>query len=174
MLIYLLGAVALGIGTAGVVMIAFRLVGRKAPRWSLPAFAGLAMLGFHVWSDLTWFQRTEAALPAHLFVAGTYTSTTPLQPWTYLKPRIDRFSVVNDRTVQRNERVPHLRLAEVFLVVRYMPTISTMQIYDCEAPRRSDVVQTLEFDAAGQPIGVQWVAVDPADPIRQKVCASTT
>ena len=173
MLFYVLGAVALGVGTAGVVLIVYRLLGRKVPRWILPVAAGAAMIGFHIWSEYSWYSRTAAALPANLAVAATYTSSSLLQPWSLVVPRIDRFSVVNTSTVQRNERIPHLRIAEVFLVVRYMPTVSTLQIYDCETPRRADVVRTLEFDPDGRPIGAQWVPVDPADPIRGKVCAST-
>ncbi len=170
MLFQLLGAIILGVGMAGVVMIAFRLVGRKAPRWTLPVFAGAAMLGFQIWNEYTWFSRTAAALPAHIVLAGTYSSSSPLQPWTMLVPPVDRFSVIDARSIRRNERAPHLRMIEVFLIGRYMPTASTIQIYDCETPRRADVVRTLEFDADGRPTGAQWIDLDAADPLRRKVC----
>ena len=171
MIFQLLGSLLLGICAAVALMLAYRLLGRRAPRWVLPAAAGAAMLGFHVWSDYTWFRRTAAALPEPLTVAAAPASATPLQPWTYLLPRVERFVVINPRAIRWNERAPGLRLAEVFLVARYMPTLTAAQLFDCTTPRRIGAPRGLALDAEGRPEGVEWVPLEPGDPLLRAVCS---
>jgi hypothetical protein len=44
----LIGTIALGLGTAGLVMLGFRARGRRAPRWAPPLAAGVVMMSFYV------------------------------------------------------------------------------------------------------------------------------
>ncbi len=170
MLLQLLGTLVTGVAVAGVVMLAFRLSGRPSPRWMLPASAGLAMFGFHLWNEYTWFQRTAAALPQDMRVAATYATPSPLQPWTLVVPRIERFAVIDPRAIRWNETARGLRMVEVFLIARYMPTLTTVQIFDCQVPRRADMTRDMGFDAEGQPVGAEWVPLEQDDRLRQSVC----
>ena len=40
-----------------------------APRWIMPAGIGLAMLGFTVWNEYSWYSRVTDQLPASVEVA---------------------------------------------------------------------------------------------------------
>lgn len=172
MIFQLLGSLILGICGAVALMLAYRLSGRRAPRWVLPASAGAAMFGFHVWSDYTWFRRTAAALPAPLIVAAAPTNATVMQPWTHLVPRVERFAALDPRAIRWNERAPGLRLTEVFLVARYMPTLTSVQLFDCTTPRRADAPRGFALDAEGRPVGVEWVPLDAADALLTTVCSA--
>ncbi|MCB4824978.1 hypothetical protein [Roseicella aerolata] len=172
MLFQLLGTVVLGVAAAGVLLVAYRTLGRRAPRWILPVAAGAAMLGFHIWSEYTWFRRTAAALPPPLTVAMAPASTSIIQPWTLVVPRVERFAAIDPRAIRWNERAPGLRMVEVFLIARYMPTFTTLQLFDCATPRRADVPRDLALDPGDMPQGAVWVELDPADPLRRAVCAA--
>jgi len=167
----LIGTLMVGVLAASLTFIGFHLARRSAPRWTLPAAAGLAMLAFHISSDYAWFARTTAAFPPHLEVGETYTSRSILQPWTLLRPPIDRFSAVDTRTIQRNPAVPELVMAELALLTRYYPTVVVTQLYDCSEPRRADAGPSLRFDENGRPTNAEWVAIDADDAVRRLVCA---
>lgn len=173
MLFTLLGTITLGVAAAGTAMILFRLIGRKAPRWTLPVVAGAAMLGFQIWTDYSWFGRTAEALPPHMSVAGAYGRSSAFQPWTLLVTPVDRFAVVDTSTIRRNERVPGVRMVQIHLVGRYMPTVSVSQLYDCDMPRRADLAAVPTFDADGRVTDAQWVALEADDPMRNVVCAAS-
>lgn len=170
MLFQLLGTLVLGVAAVGAALLAFRIRKRLAPRWALPLAAGTAMLGFHIWSEYTWFRRTAAALPAPLTVAAAHSSVSAIQPWTLLVPRVERFAAIDPRAIRWNERAPGLRMTEVFLIARYMPTLSTLQLFDCTASRRADVPRNLAFDADGRPVEAEWFGRDPEDPLIRAVC----
>lgn len=168
----LIGTLVLGVTAASIVLILFRVLGRPVPRWLLPAAAGIAMLGFLVWTDYAWFGRTEAALPANVVVAEGHASSSVLQPWTLIVPRIDRFSAVDTEAIRRNPQAPDLAMADVYLVARWNPTIRAHQLYDCATPRRADVGLDLKVDALGRPIDPPWVKLPPDDPVRRVVCGA--
>lgn len=172
MIWYLVGTLVLGVAAASVVMILFRALGLPAPRWLLPAAAGLAMFGFFIWTDYSWFTRTRAELPAHVIVAEGYPSSNLLQPWTYLFPRIDRFTAVDTDAIRRHPAVPDMVMAVVYFVAHWSPTILANQLYDCATPRRADVGTSLKVDAEGRPVDPDWVALPPDDPVRAVVCAA--
>ena len=168
----LIGTLMVGVGAACLVFVAFRALRRPVPSWLLPATAGLGMLTFHTWSDYAWADRTSAELPDHVVVAERYTSSSMLQPWTYLVPKADRFAAVDLNQVRHHPEVENMALAVVHLVTRWYPTVSTRQLYDCASPRRADVGQSLVVDAQGRPVDATWVTLEPDDPIRRVVCAA--
>ena len=168
----LVGTLMVGVGAACIVFIAFRALGRPSPGWLLPAAAGAGMLTFHIWSDYAWAERTAAELPAHAIVAERHTARSILQPWTYLVPKVDRFAVVDLHQIRHHPDVEDMAMAVVHLLTRWYPTVSTQQLYDCALPRRADVGQALEVDAQGRPVDVNWVTLEPDDPIRGVVCGA--
>jgi hypothetical protein len=168
----LIGTLMVGVGAASLVFILFKAVRRPVPGWLLPAAAGLGMLSFHIWSDYAWAERTIAELPDHVVVAERYTSRSMLQPWTLVVPKVDRFSAVDLNEIRRHPQVEGMVMAVVYLVTRWYPTAGTLQLYDCETPRRADVGESLEADAEGRPIDPDWVTLEPDDPVRRVVCAA--
>ena len=142
-----------GIAAAGTVMLVFRLFGRRSPRWLLPAVAGAAMFGFHLWNDYSWFDRTATALPDHVVVAERYDYRSVLQPWTLLMPRTNRFTALDRTSIRRHDAAPDYVMADVILVMRRQSTAKVTQIYDCSGIRRTDVSASLAVDEHGLPRG---------------------
>lgn len=170
----LVGTLMVGVGAASLVFILFRARGRPVPGWLLPTAAGLAMLTFHIWSDYAWADRAIAELPDHVVVAERYGSRSILQPWTYLAPKVDRFSAVDLDQIRHHAEVDGMVMAVVYLVTRWYPTAGTLQLYDCATPRRADVGESLRADAQGRPIDPAWVTLAPDDAVRRVVCAAGT
>ncbi len=166
----LIGTLMVGVGAASLVFILCKALRRPVPGWLLPAAAGAGMLAFHIWSDYAWAARTIAELPGHVVVAERYSSRSPLQPWTYLAPKVDRFSAVDTNEIRRHPQVEDMAMAVVYLVTRWYPTAGTLQLYDCATPRRADVGDSLAADAGGRPIDPNWVTLEPDDPVRRVVC----
>lgn len=172
MFLTLLGTVVLGLTAAGVLYALFHTFKIKAGRWLIPMSAGLAMLGFHLWNEYSWYPRTAGDLPEHVVVAGTYTGRNAMQFWTYIVPRVDRFSAVNMQSLRRHPEHDDLVMTEVYLVGRYTPTAAVTQLYDCDQPRRLDIAPDSALTESGLPADPAWVSIPSDDPIRQKVCTA--
>lgn len=168
MLLTLLGALSVGVFAACVAFIIRRFLGVNA-RFLIPLSAGAAMLGFTLWNDYTWFDRTVAVLPGSVVVTGTFESTNPMQPWTLVVPYVNRFSAMNLASVSANDSDPAIRRAQVFLVARFQPTFATWQAFDCAGNRRADLGgETL--DARGLPDDAAWLPLAPDDPMLVAAC----
>ncbi len=173
MLIGLFGTLILGIAVVGCLMFVNKLTGKRLPRWIFPVGAAIGMLTFHIWNEYTWFERTASELPAHVAVGETYTTSNMLQPWTYVFPRINRFSAVDLASLRTNDKAPGYRLVEVYLATRFTPTAVTRQLFDCETPRRMLVSASQEFGDDGLPKDPVWENLPADDRLRTEVCAGT-
>lgn len=157
-------------GAAGTVLILFRLVGRRAPRWLVPTAAALAMFGFQIWNGYTWHQRTAASLPDGVRMVKTYPHKSAFSPWTLIVPQVNRFVAVDFASVQRNRHSPDYALATIYLFDRYQPAGSGKQIFDCANARRADLGPTTKFGDNGLPEDAAWSAVDAKDDLLRAVC----
>ena len=164
----LFGAIALGLGTAGVVMLACRVTGRRAPRWAPPLAGGLAMMSFYVWMEYAWFQRVSNQLSERVVVVETHSRSVWWQPWSLLRPQVVRFSAVDRASVEPVGQ--DLVRIELWLVDRYTGSAQVSQIYDCTEPRRLDVTADSRVDAAGRPLEGDWRRIAPADAHRRVAC----
>ena len=63
MLFELIAAVVTGVALAGVAMLLRWLSRGLLPKWIVPTMAGLGMLGYSIWSEYSWFDRMNLALP---------------------------------------------------------------------------------------------------------------
>ncbi len=170
MLLTFLGAIVLAVASAGIVSMAFRITGRRAPKGVMPLAAGIAMIGFMAWNENSWFSRAVADLPDSHVVIATGEFSNFIQPWTVVFPRINRFMVVDTRTIQINEAEPELRRAEVILAQRYTRTVTTRQFVDCANGRRADQTDATRFDDRGVPLIDDWVAVAEDNDLVNVVC----
>lgn len=146
-------------------MLAFRLVGRRAPRWLLPTVAGLTMLAMHVSLERSWFPRIAAQLSGRIEIVETFERRMWWQPWTLVWPQTVRFSAIDTDSVA--PLGDGLVQVEVWLVDRHQGSGRILQIYDCGKPRRADRPEgaPLEPPAAGE-----WIEVRPDDALRTAVC----
>lgn len=168
----LIAAVVFGVGAAGVVMLLRRLAGRVIPRFAIPAAAGLAMIGFTVWSEYAWFDRQAAALPEDVAVAATIAEPSAFRPWTYAKPYVDRFIAVDLGAARQHEASPEKVLVTLYMFQRHAPTASAPLLVDCAQMRRADIADGVDFRDDGSIDGAQWREVGADDPLVSTVCAS--
>ena len=159
MFFLLLSTIALGAVIAGIVMIVNRALGGRLPRWLAPAAAGLGMLIFTIWMDYGWYDMTSRGLPDGMMVVSSYETSNPLQPWTLVKPKINRFAAIDLDTVEANGVEPRYRRVSLNLFTRYEPVRQITQVYDCEGRGRIDLLpgETLDptsvADMAWAPVG---------------------
>ena len=128
----LLGAIVAGIG-AGAVMFALmhasRKIGFVLPRWLLPATIGLAMIGYSVWNDYSWFSRAKEQLPAGAEILLVGQDNYLWAPWTYVAPVIVRFAALDRAGISTAGE--DIRRAEIMLIERRRPTVIVRQNFDC-------------------------------------------
>lgn len=172
-MLHLIAVFAMGFLAAGLVLLVYKLRGVKAPRYLVPMAAGLAMIGYSVWSDYSWASRTIDGLPDHVRVVKEISSSAPWKPWTYLIPQVDRFIALDSSETRRNERLPGFVMAEVILVAQREPAVTTRQLFDCTQSRRTDILPTAEFTDDGMPVAPQWVPLEPGDALYQQLCAGS-
>jgi hypothetical protein len=167
MLVTFIGAVMTAVLAACVAFIIQRWTGVNA-RWLIPASAGAAMLGFTLWNDYTWFSRLSADLPPEVVVVRTFDQSNAMQPWSLAVPITNRFQAVNRATRQRSEVDPNIVRAEVYLVARWTPTFTTIQVFDCATGRRADAVDP---GPDGLPKPEAWTQISRDDPLLAAACA---
>jgi hypothetical protein len=164
----LIGTIALGLGTAGLVMLGFRARGRRAPRWAPPLAAGVVMMSFYLWMEYAWFARVTNQLSGRIAVVETHRRAAWWQPWSLIHPPVVRFTAIDRAGVAPVG--DDLARVEVWLVDRYTGSARVTQIYDCAEPRRLDVAADTRFDDAGRPLDGDWRRIAPADPHRRLAC----
>lgn len=170
-MIHLLATFSAGICAAGLILLVYRSLGRKTPRYLPPLAAAIAMLGYNLWDEYSWAPRTIAGLPGHVEVVETYGSSAPWKPWTYVVPEIDRFVALDTASLRLNDKLPGYVLAEFVLVTRRSPTAATQQMFDCQGARQAEVGPSTRFDAEGLPEDRAWVSVEADSTLFKAACA---
>ncbi|MFP4125689.1 MAG: hypothetical protein ACLFU0_03480 [Alphaproteobacteria bacterium] len=164
----LFGTITLGLGTAGVAMLAFRITGRRAPRWAPPLAGGVAMLGFSIWMEYAWFERISNQLSERVVVVETHSRRAWWQPWSLIRPQVVRFSAIDQASVEPVGA--DLVRVELWLVDRFTGSANVGQLYDCDQPRRLDVAAETRFDDQGRPLDGDWRRIAADDPHRLAAC----
>ncbi|PMR76616.1 hypothetical protein [Billgrantia endophytica] len=113
MIWHLVAAIFAGLGAAGIGLLLRLISGKRLPRWVIPAFAGLGMLGYQIHYEYSWLSHKQGQLPATAQVVSTEEGGAFWRPWTYFFPMTTAFSVVD-----RSSMVP--READDQLLVEFM------------------------------------------------------
>lgn len=170
MFLELIATFVIGFGVAGVILIVNAMTGRRLPGAVLPVGAGLAMIGFTIWSEYNWYPRTLAQLPEGIEIISTNESQAVYRPWTYLTPFVDRFAAVDKARIRRNENVPDQVMVPVVFMGRWAPGAEIPVVVDCVESRRADLADGIEFDEEGALVNADWIAVEADDPLLEAVC----
>ncbi|WP_299865909.1 hypothetical protein [uncultured Hoeflea sp.] len=166
----ILGPIVFGIAVTGVLVFMKRVLKVPLPGWSVPMLAAASIILAHVYNEYSWFDRFSAELPEQVEVVETLTKSSWYEPWSYVRPRVDRFTAIDRNSVQFNPAHPELALGEIILVQRYTPTARALQIADCENGRVADLTPSTEFGDDGLPLGVVWFDRDAEDPVLASLC----
>ncbi|MCA8884601.1 MAG: hypothetical protein KDA50_12775 [Rhodobacteraceae bacterium] len=170
MFLELIATFVIGLGAAGVIMLANRLTGRRLPRWFIPAGAGLAMISFTIWSEYAWYNHTASGLPEGVEIAWVNEDRAMYRPWTYVVPQKNRFVAVDHRTVRTNDALPDQKMVDLFFMGRWAPSRQVRVVLDCAANRRADLMEGVGMDESGAVEDSAWVPVDPKDPVLRTAC----
>lgn len=110
MVIHLIAALFAALAAAGIAMLLRTLSGKRLPRWIVPVFAGLGMLGYQIHYEYTWFAHKQTQLPATAEVVEVERGGAFWRPWTAFFPMATAFSAVDSdsmavRHTERGERL---------------------------------------------------------------------
>jgi len=87
----LVATVFAGLGGAGIALLIRKLSKQAAPKWLVPAFAGLCMLGFQVQGEYDWYDHQTGLLPTGVVVVKAVEEKAIWRPWSYVFPQTTRF-----------------------------------------------------------------------------------
>ena len=173
MLIQFIATVAAGFAGAGIGMLLRRISAGKLPRFFTPALAGVAMLGFLIWFEYTWFSRTAETLPEGVVVTSSHSEQAVWRPWTYLRPLVTGFAAVDRASIRRNDKVPGQLMVELYIFTRRAPVAKLPVLIDCVGRRRADIADGMQFDDDGGVVAADWVPIASNDPLAGSVCPGT-
>ncbi|WP_425093786.1 hypothetical protein [Tropicimonas sp. S265A] len=171
MFLELVATFSIGFGAAGLVLLLNWISGGRLPRAMLPISAGLAMIGFTIWSEYSWYPRTLAQLPDGVEVLVAHEQQAFYQPWSYVKPFVNRFLAVDMGRALRNENQPDQVIVPLVSMERWQFGSEVPVIVDCAESRRAAMADGMEFDEQGAPVGADWFPMEEGDPLREAVCA---
>ena len=171
MLFELIATFAAGFMAAGVVLIINLTFKGALPKWAMPAFAGLAMIGYTIWSEYTWHDRNVAALPAGLQVASSQEGSAFWRPWTYLYPMKERFVAVDAASLQMHPATPDQRVVTLYFYARWAAPQPVPVAFNCAESSRTLLAEGAALTAEGTITGATWQPVIPGEPTLTKVCA---
>ncbi|MFE8073080.1 hypothetical protein QQM79_18620 [Marinobacteraceae bacterium S3BR75-40.1] len=97
----LIATVVAGFGAAGIALLIRAVTRRKAPKWLVPVFAGLGMLGYQIHWEYTWFDHNRAQLPEGALVVSTAREPSILRPWSYMATPVSGFTVLDEASIQQ-------------------------------------------------------------------------
>lgn len=164
--------VGVGFLAAGIVLIVTKLTGWKRPRYVLPLAIGGSMLAFPIWNEYSWYGRTVSELPPYIQVVQTFNHRSMWQFWTRVVPRVDHFIAIDRSSLLRNPDLPEHVMVDTLYVTREERTLLVHNMFDCKGARRAELAPSTRFDAQGLPVGVQWIEMEPGDPLLKAACAA--
>jgi hypothetical protein len=156
--------------TLGLLSWALRRRFAAIPRWVTPAVAGAGLIGTAIWMEYTWFDRVSDALPEEFVVANPETTASPLRPWTYVVPLVNRFTALDGSKLARHLERADLIVAPVFGFARWENPQSALIVFDCAGNRRVPVSEGMTIDATGTLTGADWQVLDSVDGLQRAAC----
>ena len=97
-----------GLGAAGIALGIRAITAKKAPKWIIPAFAGLGMLGYLIHGEYTWYDHKQDMLPEEAVVVDTETDGILWRPWTFAFPYVTAFSTVDTKSISQDTTNPDI------------------------------------------------------------------
>ncbi len=129
----ILATVFCGFLLAGLVM-PIRLFYKGTPKWLVPVAAGIGMIGFQVYSEYSWANNTITKLPDDSVVVATVPKKTWFRPWSYVKPQVFQFVVLDKSSIQISADNPALKKATLYFFERRAAAHPLGISIDCNKP----------------------------------------
>ena len=167
MFLELIATFVAALGAAGMVLVLNRITGGRLPRWAAPVAAGAAMIGFAIWSEYSWAERTRAQLPEGTRVFRSFEDSAFWKPWTFIWPQTTALAVADVATARSRPDAPQVKLVDIYLFARWRAPVRTPQLVDCDLPGRAPVSDA----ALADPAAATWQQLAPDAPLIAVLCA---
>ncbi len=167
MFLELIATFVAALGAAGLILLLNRVTGGRLPRWAAPVAAGAAMIGFAIWSEYSWADRTRAQLPEGTAVFRSFEQSAFWKPWTYIWPQTHALAVVDTATARSRPDAADVLLVDIYLFARWRAPERTPQLVDCAAGARAPVSDA----ALADPQAAEWQVLGPDAPLIATLCA---
>ncbi len=104
----LVATVFCGLGAAGIALGIRTATRNRAPKWIIPVFAGLGMLGYLIYGEYSWYDHKQSRLPEEAVVVSTERNGIFWRPWSLVYPYVTAFSVVDTNSIARDTSNPDI------------------------------------------------------------------
>jgi hypothetical protein len=165
----LIATIFAGIGGAGIALLIRKISKQIAPKWLVPAFAGIAMLGFQVQGEYDWYEHQTSLLPDGVVVVKAIQEEAPWRPWSYVFPQTMRFIAADVANSAKNKLDPNLILVDLYFFERRNLAKRVPQIVDCVQEARTDFIQSYSA-SSGENTESTWHPLESHDPLLTAVC----
>lgn len=167
MLWTIIAIVVAGLGAAGIALLLRKLTGNKLPKWIIPVFGGLGMLGYQISYEYSWFEHQLQRQPPESVVVASEAGHVFWRPWSYFVPMITAFTVLDSKSVVQQE-------LEGGTVAEFMLYRFEKQHIDHVAHQahllNCDTAELLPLDAQKQPQLDQLKRIARDDALYRQVC----
>ena len=167
MLWTLLAIVVAGLGAAGIALLLRKLTRNTLPKWIVPLFGGLGMLGYQVFYEYSWFEHQQARQPKESVVVATEAGHVFWRPWSYFVPMVTAFTVLDSTSVATRELDG--RMVAEFMLYRFEKqhidhVAHQAHLLNC------DSAELLPLNAQKQPQLDQLKRIAKDDTLYRQVC----
>ncbi|WP_058835872.1 hypothetical protein [Luteimonas abyssi] len=170
MLLELIAIIAAGFGVAGIALSLNFVLGKRLPKWIIPASAGAGMLAMAIWLEYSWLDRTTGSFPEGVEIASTHQVRSWYRPWTYAVPLTTRLIAIDRRLDRHHTDRPGQVLSQIILAGRWEPTRQFASVFDCPGRRRADLVDGVTLGDDGAPRNARWVTLPADDTLLRTAC----
>lgn len=168
MIWHLIAAISAALGGAGIALLLRFLSGKRLPKWIIPVFAGLGMLGYTVHYEYTWFDYQQARLPEGAVVVSVEEGKMFWRPWTLMFPMDVAYTVLDTANAKVEDTVQGRTARFVLYRFEKQHLVSTVTSsgYQLICAERA----MFRLNEAGQAIFDSLAQLDPQDPLYRAVC----
>jgi len=168
MIWHLIAAVSAALAGAGIALVLRNLSRNWLPKWIIPVFAGLGMLGYTIHYEYTWFESTQARLPEGSIVVSSEEGAMLWRPWTQLFPMPLAYTVLDGANVKA-EDTEQGRIAR-FGLYRFQKHHLMSTVIHANYQAICAEKAMFRLNEEGQAKFETLTELDPAGPIYQAVC----
>ncbi|WP_431300931.1 hypothetical protein [Tabrizicola sp. BL-A-41-H6] len=126
------------------------------PSWVAPASAGLALIGYTVWSEYDWYPRMTGQLPPEIELVATLEQASPFRPRTYLAKTTTSFVALDHRKTLSHPQKADLHIVTLYSFARAGGMTEAAMAVDCAGGRQALMITDSKITEAGDLTGAEW------------------
>lgn len=167
MLWTIIAIVFAGLGAAGIALLLRKLTRNKLPKWIIPVFGGLGMLGYQIFYEYSWFEHQLQRQPQESVVVSSEAGHVFWRPWSYSFPITTAFTVLDTKSLVRRQIDDH-RVAQ-FVLYRFEKQHVDQVAHQAHL-LNCDTAELLPLNAQTQPQLEQIKRIARDDELYRQVC----